>query len=129
MLLGVGSWLKGNGDAIYGSRAWTTYGEGPTKVVEGSFNDTAAGNYTAQDFRFTTKGETLYAIEMGWPSGGEAVIKTLLPVTGAKPIQSVALLGASGSLAFEQKADGLHIKLPSQAPGKYAYTYKIEFGK
>jgi alpha-L-fucosidase len=128
-LLSVGSWLKVNGDAIYGTRAWTTYGEGPTKVVEGSFNDTAAGNFTAQDFRFTTKGDTLYAIEMGWPAGGEAVIKTLHPVTGGRPIQSVSLLGTSEAVSFEQKADGLHIKLPAQAPGKYAYAYRIEFGK
>jgi alpha-L-fucosidase len=128
-LLGVGAWLKVNGDAIYGTRPWTSYGEGPTKVVAGSFNDTAAANYTAADFRFTTKGETLYAIEMGWPSGGEAVIHTLHPSLGSNAIQSVMLLGSSSIISFEQKADGLHLKLPSEAPGKSAYVYKIEFAK
>ena len=85
------------------------------------------GNYTADDFRFTTKGDTLYAIEMGWPSNGEAVIKTLRTVTGRKAIRSISLLGSTDALSFEQKDDGLHIKLPTANPGKYAYAYKIEF--
>jgi alpha-L-fucosidase len=127
VLLAVGGWLKVNGDAIYGTRPWTSYGEGPTKVVEGSFNDTAAGNYTAEDFRFTTKGNALYAIELGWPSDGETVIHTLHPTTGGRAIASVSLLGASRAISFEQKADGLHLKVPSEAPGKFAYVYKIEF--
>ncbi len=66
---------------------------------------------------------------MGWPSGGEAVIKTLRAETGRKAIQSIAMLGSNGQLAFEQKSDGLHIKLPAQDPGKYAYAYKIDFAK
>jgi alpha-L-fucosidase len=130
VLLSVGSWLKVNGEAIYGTRAWTTYGEGPTKVVEGSFNDTEGGEFTSDDFRFTTKGDTLYAIEMGWPHRGEAVIETLRGnVTARKPVQSVSLLGSPGTLTFAQKDDGLHIQLPAQNPGKYAYAYKIEFAK
>ena len=68
VLRAVGGWLKVNGDAIYGTRPWKIYGEGPTKVAAGSFHDTKTQEYTAEDFRFTTKGNDLYAIEMGWPS-------------------------------------------------------------
>ncbi len=128
VLLSVGAWLKVNGDAIYGTRPWTSFGEGPTKVEAGSFHDTETKPYTAQDFRFTTKGENLYAIEMAWPQSGEAVIHTLGGnVVGARKVSVVSLLGVSTDLVFTQQADGLHIKLPAETPGKYAYVYRISF--
>jgi len=129
VLLSVGAWLKVNGDAIYGTHPWTIYGEGPTKIVEGSFNDTAAGSFTAEDFRFTTKGDELYAIELGWPTGGTTVIRSLHTALGVRSISAVSLLGSSEAITFEQKNDGLHLKLPSQVPGKFAYVYRIEFAR
>ena len=128
VLLDVGAWLKVNGNAIYGTRPWTSFGEGPTKVEAGSIHDTQTKPYTAQDFRFTTNRETLYAIEMAWPKEGEAVIHTLSSdVVGARKVNSVSLLGASAELTFTQRADGLHIRVPAEAPGKYAYVYRIGF--
>ena len=128
VLLDVGGWLKQNGDAIYGTRPWTSFGEGPTEVKAGSFHDTDTIAYTPQDFRFTTKGETLYAIELAWPAGGEAVIHALRShVVGSRRVKSVTLLSSGTSLTFAQKADGLHIQVPAQAPGQYAYTYRVTF--
>jgi alpha-L-fucosidase len=125
-LLEVGAWLKVNGDAIYGTRPWKVYGEGPTKVIEGSFHDTDTKPYTAEDFRFTTKGDALYAIELGWPAGREAVIHSLAKgASGVAAVRSVSLLGSSATLHFEQREDGLHIQLPEQNPGQHAYSFRI----
>jgi alpha-L-fucosidase len=128
VLRDVGSWLNINGEAIYGTRPWKVYGEGPTKVTAGAFHDTDTSSYTAEDFRFTTKGNTLYAIELAWPASGEAVIQSLSNVVGASKIESVTLLGSDAKLEFQQRADGLHIHLPAQASGKYAYTFRLVFG-
>ncbi len=126
VLLDVGSWLKANGDAIYGTRPWTTYGEGPTEVAAGSFQDTETEEYTSEDFRFTTKGNNLYAIELAWPSGTEAVIHSVAGnALKGRQIQSVALLGSSAPLTYKLQADGLHIQLPSKPTQGYAYAFRV----
>ena len=127
VLKSVGAWLKVNGDAIYGTRPWRVYGEGPTKVAEGSFHDTDTQAFTAQDFRFTTKGKNLFAIELGWPASGEATIHSLgqSGLTG-RQIRSVEMLGTKQALRFEQKPDGLHVTLPVKPLGESAYVLRVE---
>jgi len=127
VLLDVGAWLNVNGEAIYGTRPWRTYGEGPTKVTAGSFHDTDATNFKPEDFRFTAKGDALYIIGLVWPASGEAVVRSLATIVGSKPVASVDLLGGDPSLHFEQRGDGLHVHLPAQPPAKYAYVLRMKF--
>jgi alpha-L-fucosidase len=122
----IGAWLKVNGEGIYGTRAWKIYGEGPTKIVEGAFHDTDAQPYTERDFRFTMKDGVLYAFELGWPPNGEAVMHSLTAAQlNGQKITSVSLLGSGEALSFDAQPDGLHIRVPPQAPGKYAYGFKL----
>jgi alpha-L-fucosidase len=126
VLLEVGAWLNVNGESIYGTRPWRVYGEGPTKPTPGAFHDTDVTNYTPEDFRFTTKGNTLYVIGLSWPKKGEAVVRSLSPAAGGSKVQRVSLVGGD-NLPFEQRADGLHVRVPGQAPGKYAYVLRVGF--
>jgi len=127
VLLDVGAWLSVNGEAIYGTQPWRTYGEGPTKVTAGSFHDTDVANYKPEDFRFTAKGDALYIIGLAWPASGEAVVRSLATIVGSEPVASVDLLGGDPSLHFEQRGDGLHVHLPAQPPAKYAYVLRVKF--
>ena len=123
----VGGWLRVNGEAIYGTRTWKVYGEGPTQVAAGSFHDTETQPYTAEDFRFTKKGNVLYAIELGLPASGEAVIHSLgTSAPDSVKILSVWLLGSDSKVTFEQREDGLHVYLPEKPAGKYAYSFRIQ---
>ncbi len=126
VLLKVGGWLKINGDAVYGTRPWSTYGEGPTKVAAGSFQDTKTQDYTAEDFRFTTKGSNLYAIELAWPAGKEVVVHSAGETSlKGRRIQSITLLGSNAPLTYRLQPDGLHIDLPSKPNEEYAYSFRI----
>ena len=127
VLLDVGSWLDVNGEAIYDTRPWRVYGEGPTKVAAGAFHDTETTSYKPEDFRFTTKGDVLYAIGLAWPKNGEAVIHSLVPGAGSKCVRSAELLGSDAQINFEQRADGLHVRLPGESPAKYAYALRVKF--
>ena len=128
VLLSVGAWLKINGDAIYGTRPWKIFGEGPTLIKPGSFHDTETQAYTAQDFRFTTKDSDLYAMQLAWPVSGETVIQSLgTKAATSQAIQSVQMLGTDTKLAFQQKQDGLHIKLPTKPSEQPAYAFRIVF--
>jgi alpha-L-fucosidase len=127
VLLDVGAWLNINGEAIYGTRPWKIYGEGPTKAAAGSFHDFETENYTPEDFRFTMKGDVLYAIGLAWPTNGEAAIRSLALTLGNEQVQTVALLGGDSKLRFEQSPDGLHVQLPARPPANHAYVLRVTF--
>jgi alpha-L-fucosidase len=126
-LLEIGGWLKQNGEAIHDTVPWTIYGEGPTKIQPGFGHDQDTKPYTAEDFRFTRKGNTLYAIQMAWPANGRAVIHALGAAQQAKglKITNVELIGSGAKVEWHHSDDALEVTLPASAPGKYAYVLKV----
>lgn len=127
VLLSIGRWLAVNGEAIYGSRPWKIFGEGPTEVAGGSFTDAKKQEFTSQDIRFTTKGQTLYAIALGWPENGRVLIKSLADGTDLypSPIGRVELLGTEESLSWERNSDGLLVHMPQERSGEHAFVFRI----
>jgi len=129
MLLGIGGWLAINGEAIYGTRPWKVYGEGPTAVVAGGFQE---GKYTfkPKDVRFTTKGNVLYAVPLVWPEG-ELTIQSLSTNLSlyTDEIGSVELLGSDEPVQWSRGKRGLKVVLPRRRPSEYAPVLKITKAK
>jgi alpha-L-fucosidase len=125
--LEIGRWLKTNGEAIYGTRPWRIYGEGPTRMDTGGHFVRMKNGYTSDDVRFTTKGESLYAIALGWPEDGKLAIRSL--ARGAEHCQcelkSIELLGSDAELKWTRGDDALEVVLPEKRQCEYAVVLKI----
>ncbi|QDH71262.1 alpha-L-fucosidase [Marilutibacter alkalisoli] len=123
----IAAWMARNGEAIYGTRPWRSFGEGPTRVGSGMFSEGSSKPLTAEDIRFTTKGGVLYAIALGWPRDGVMRIHTLAEESALAPgaIERVEMLGSTESLPFERNRRGLEVRLPEGLAGSMAVALKI----
>lgn len=129
---GITAWNNQNGECIFGTRPWKIFGEGPAtesakQLTAQGFNEGKGTPFSGNDFRFTTKGNVLYAIALGLPPDGKVIIKSLALGSNYYPgdIAGIKLVGTDQSLSFNRSSDALIIDLPGSLTPQVAYSFKV----
>ena len=123
LLQQFGDWFAIHGEAIYGTRPWNIYGEGN---IDGSLDYNFVAN--APEIRFTTKGNVLYAIALGWPANGKVLIHSLAKGFGSDvlKIKKLTVLGCDGKIEWSETPEGLLVTLPGKKVSDYTAVVKLE---
>jgi alpha-L-fucosidase len=124
----LGEWFRINAEAIYSTRPWSVFGEGP-HLTAATVNGNLTAPFGAHDIRYTrNKANTVvYAIALGWPE--EALLLRALGTAASPPpgkVARVELLGSPVTLRWQQTAEGLSIEPPRNKPDSdYAVVFKV----
>jgi len=125
-LKNMAKWIRVNGIAIYGTRPWHRFGEGPTEVPRGRGGD-AKLPYTQEDIRFTTKDGALFAFVMALPTKAITIESLGLDAELVRPIRAIELVGSREPVRWEQGRDTLTIQKPGRFPSENVIAFKITF--
>jgi alpha-L-fucosidase len=127
---GIAGWMEVNRECIFDTQPWKIFGEGPAsagaKLRAEGFNEGKGKPFSAEDYRFTVKGNTLYAIELGWPTNGvniKSLGKSANLLEGK--IRKIELLGSGEEIKWKQTPDALVIDQPKNEPNHFAVVYRI----
>lgn len=125
VLKGIGRWLEVNGEGIYGTVPWKTFGEGRANVKDGFFQDNKEKGYTNRDFRFTYKNGCVYVFWMK-PDKKTAKIKCFKTVSQDFIISSVEMLGCEDKLCFSRNKKHMLIELETVPTGNLPVCFKLK---
>jgi alpha-L-fucosidase len=122
----IGRWMKINGEALFETRPWQIFGEGPTQTQPVDF-PYRTQRYTPADIRFTMKKEILYSFALGRPADGTLRIASLGRTQQRlkRDPASVEMLGVPGPLQWMRTDDALVVTLPRTPPTEYVFVLRL----
>jgi alpha-L-fucosidase len=127
ILTEIGAWNRINGEAIFGTRPFALFGEGPS-LIDYKPEMMRTIQYTSEDIRFTARGRTVYVFVMEWPKTGVATIKTLADGSPHYPgkIGAISFPAEKVPLKFTRTPEALSIILPDKPPSAGPVAFQID---
>ena len=126
-LMGMGQWLKINGEAIYATRPYVIFGEGPSPSLGHGRQKSASYDGTPVRLTRSKDNTVLYAMALKWPGQTLTIHCLAKGKFDTAHIQSMRLLGTSEVLNWTQDAEGLKITMPKEPDYGMAYPVRIQF--
>jgi alpha-L-fucosidase len=129
VLLGIGEWLSKYGQAIYETRPFVEYGEGPARMDKGGGFAKMRGSYGAEDIRYTRKGHAVYAIVLGWPGENKPITMKMFAQGGLAAdikVTNVSMLGTDEPVKWQREPSGLVVNTPGKKVDDLAIVFKLE---
>jgi alpha-L-fucosidase len=120
----IAAWMADNGNAIFGTRPWKVYGEGPSMTGKQT-NNARFRNYQFGDLRFTVKGKNLYAFCMVKPEGDIHISSLGLQTATGQKVKSIRLLGSKEKIKWTQTNEEVVIQKPAQLPEYETVVFEI----
>jgi len=127
----IAGWMDVNREAIFDTRPWHTFGEGPAlkkaEPLQGvGFNEGIIREFSSRDIRFTRKKDVIYTIAMAWPEDGKITIHSLASDASGRDdaVADVELLGGP-SLNYNRDAEGLKVTLPERKASDMPLVLKL----
>ena len=123
ILLSIGKWLDENREAVFETKPYRIFGEGPTVVAEGGFMDGEVKEFTSSDFRFFAGNGSIYAIALRPDPKGTYLIRSFAKKQGMlnEKIGSVTLAADGRKLSFDHTENGLTIRYETDSDMPVAF--------
>lgn len=118
----ITAWMDINGEAIFETRPFTHYGEGPSTLIQPD-KLIQELECTSEDFRFTKKKNALYAIGMSSYGKNELTLHTLSEIKSK--VHTVSVLGSPSESKWEFVGDDLRVSFTAPVCEVPMYTIKI----
>ena len=126
VVAGITRWMARNGEAaIYGSRPWRIYGDGPTGIGAGMMNEGKTGAFTAEDVRFTVKDGKLFMALLRWPERPVTVAALGMRALPAATIERATLVGGA-PVSIVRGDAGLTLYVPRAGEGDFVPVIALE---